>query len=94
VKILVLGQGAREHAIVKALVRTGTSASDIIVAPGNAGIALEVRCEPHLNPNNPLDVVKFALEHQTQRLRLLPEYRMHFVQRASQYLAHHRPQPN
>lgn len=72
-KILVLGQGAREHAIVKALVRTGTAASDIIVAPGNAGIALEVRCEPHLNPNNPLDVVKFALEHQTQMVIVGPE---------------------
>ena len=73
VKILVLGQGAREHAIVKALVRTGTSASDIIVAPGNAGIAMEVRCEPDLNPNMPLDVVKFALEHGTELAIIGPE---------------------
>ena len=72
-KILVLGQGAREHAIVKALVRTGTPASDVIVAPGNAGIALDVRCEPTLNPNNPLDVVKFALEHGTQLAIIGPE---------------------
>jgi phosphoribosylamine--glycine ligase len=73
VKILVLGQGAREHAIVKALVRTGTPASDVIVAPGNAGIALDVRCEPTLNPNNPLDVVKFALEHGTELAIIGPE---------------------
>jgi phosphoribosylamine---glycine ligase len=73
VKILVLGQGAREHAIVKALVRTGTPASDIIVAPGNAGIALDVRCEPNLNPNLPLDVVKFALEHGTGLAIIGPE---------------------
>ncbi len=72
-KILVLGQGAREHAIVKALVRTGTPASDIIVAPGNAGIALDVRCEPNLNPNLPLDVVKFALEHGTELAIIGPE---------------------
>ncbi len=72
-KILVLGQGAREHAIVKALVRTGTPASDIIVAPGNAGIALDVRCEPNLNPNLPLDVVKFALEHGTGLAIIGPE---------------------
>lgn len=72
-KILVLGQGAREHAIVKALVRTGTPASDVIVAPGNAGIALDVRCEPTLNPNNPLDVVKFALEHGTELAIIGPE---------------------
>ncbi|MEO0060546.1 MAG: hypothetical protein RL343_164 [Actinomycetota bacterium] len=73
VKILVLGQGAREHAIVKALIRTGTAASEITVAPGNAGIALEVRCEPALNPNLPLDVVKFALEHGTQLAIIGPE---------------------
>jgi phosphoribosylamine--glycine ligase len=73
VKILVLGQGAREHAIVKALVRTGTPAGDITVAPGNAGIALEVRCEPDLNPNMPLDVVKYALQHRTELAIIGPE---------------------
>lgn len=72
-KILVLGQGAREHAIIKALIRTGTAASDITVAPGNAGIALEVHCEPELNPNLPLDVVKFALQHGTQLAIIGPE---------------------
>ena len=72
-KILVLGQGAREHAIVKALLRTGTPVADIIVAPGNAGIALEVRCESGLNPNMPLEVVKFALEHGTELAIIGPE---------------------
>jgi phosphoribosylamine--glycine ligase len=73
VKILVLGQGAREHAIVKALIRTGTPAADITVAPGNAGIALEVHCEPELNPNMPLDVVKYALQHRTELAIIGPE---------------------
>jgi len=73
VKILVLGQGAREHAIVKALIRTGTPAGDITVAPGNAGIALEVHCEPDLNPNMPLDVVKYALQHRTELAIIGPE---------------------
>jgi phosphoribosylamine--glycine ligase len=73
VKILVLGQGAREHAIVKALIRTGTPAPDITVAPGNAGIALEVHCEPDLNPNMPLDVVKYALQHRTELAIIGPE---------------------
>ena len=72
-KILVLGQGAREHAIVKALIRTGTPADDITVAPGNAGIALEVHCEPDLNPNMPLDVVKYALQHRTELAIIGPE---------------------
>lgn len=72
-KILVLGQGAREHAIVKALIRTGTSAGEIIVAPGNAGIALDAKCEKDLNPNDPLAVSKFALEHAIDLAIIGPE---------------------
>jgi phosphoribosylamine--glycine ligase len=73
VKILVLGGGAREHAITKALIRTGTPASDIIVAPGNAGIALEVETEPGLDASNVLDVVKFALSNQIDLAIIGPE---------------------
>lgn len=72
-KILVLGGGAREHAIVKALIRTGTSAENIVVAPGNAGIALEVATEPNLNANSALDVVKFALQHEIELAIIGPE---------------------
>lgn len=59
-KILVLGGGAREHAIVKALVRTGTNADQIVVAPGNAGIANDVTCDPSLNMMNPGAVTEYA----------------------------------
>jgi len=61
VKILVLGSGAREHAITKALIRTGTPAHNIVVAPGNAGISSDARTEPSLNPNDPAAVTAFAL---------------------------------
>ncbi|MFT4233655.1 MAG: phosphoribosylamine--glycine ligase family protein, partial [Microbacterium sp.] len=37
-KILVLGSGAREHAIILAL-RSEEAAHTILAAPGNAGIA-------------------------------------------------------
>ena len=71
-KILVLGSGAREHAIIKALIRTGTNPSSITCAPGNGGISQEVQTVP-LNINDPESVTDWALEAQTDLVVIGPE---------------------
>ena len=43
-KILIVGSGGREHAILWALKKTARHTLDLYCAPGNAGIAQVARC--------------------------------------------------
>jgi phosphoribosylamine---glycine ligase len=72
-RILVVGSGAREHAIIKALIRTGTSASEIVCAPGNPGIAKEVEIRGGIDATDRLEVVKVALEERIDLAVIGPE---------------------
>jgi phosphoribosylamine--glycine ligase len=64
-KVLVVGQGGREHAIVRALGRSDRM-PELLCAPGNAGIAAEARCLDG-------DVVELAREEAVDLVVVGPE---------------------
>ena len=72
-RILIVGSGAREHAIVKALIRTGTPADNIVCTPGNEGIAREVEVRTGVDATDRLEVVKIALEERVDLVVIGPE---------------------
>jgi phosphoribosylamine--glycine ligase len=71
VRILVLGSGAREHAIIAALLREEVR-HEITAAPGNAGIAADVPVVA-LDANDPDAVTNFAIAHDIDLVVIGPE---------------------
>jgi phosphoribosylamine---glycine ligase len=71
VKILVLGSGAREHAIVMALSRD-SKPHQIIAAPGNAGTSALAE-NVALDPTNPSVVAAFAADQRVDLVVVGPE---------------------
>ncbi|MGA8047669.1 MAG: phosphoribosylamine--glycine ligase [Dermatophilaceae bacterium] len=70
-KVLVLGTGAREHALVTALV--GDPEVDaVIAAPGNPGMALRALCEP-VDALDPHAVTELARRHEVDLVVIGPE---------------------
>ncbi len=70
-KILVLGSGAREHAIVSALLAEDAG-HQITAAPGNAGIAAQVETVG-LDPTNGALVAEYALDNGIELVVVGPE---------------------
>jgi phosphoribosylamine--glycine ligase len=71
VRILVLGSGAREHAIITALLAE-RAGHVITAAPGNAGIAADVETVS-LDPTNGALVAEYAIENGIELVVVGPE---------------------
>ena len=69
-QILVIGQGAREHAIVQSLLKD--SGVQVVCAPGNPGIASIARTVS-VNPVNPDEVIELAKQVSADLVVIGPE---------------------
>jgi phosphoribosylamine--glycine ligase len=70
-KVLVVGGGGREHAIVRALARS-VHAPELLCAPGNAGIAADAECVP-VAADDVEAIVEAAKQHSVDLVVVGPE---------------------
>jgi len=70
-KLLVVGGGGREHAIIKAL-KKNPEVSEIFALPGNGGIAADAECFP-VKATDIGGIVKFASEHKVDYAVVAPD---------------------
>lgn len=71
-KVLVLGSGGREHAILWALKRTSRSPLDLYCAPGNGGISELAECVP-IAATDHAALIEFANSHAIDLTIIGPE---------------------
>ncbi|MBN9215229.1 MAG: phosphoribosylamine--glycine ligase [Microbacterium sp. SCN 70-200] len=71
-RILVLGSGAREHAILLAL-KAEDASHELFAAPGNAGIAADATLVARLDANDPTQVTDYANDENIDLVIIGPE---------------------
>jgi len=71
VKILLLGSGAREHALARCLA-SDPATSELVVAPGNPGTA-EIATNLAIDPTSPTEVVELATQMGAELVVVGPE---------------------
>lgn len=71
-KLLVVGGGGREHAIIKKL-RENPEVETIYALPGNGGIAADAVCVPQIGAKDISAIVDFAVEHQVDFAVVAPD---------------------
>lgn len=71
-KLLVVGSGGREHAILATLKRTSTVPLELYCAPGNAGIAAIAECVP-LSASDHVSLINFAKANNIEMTIVGPE---------------------
>ena len=70
-KLLVVGGGGREHAIIKSL-KKNPSVTEIFALPGNGGIARDATCVP-IGATDIEKIVAFAVENHIDYAVVAPD---------------------
>jgi phosphoribosylamine--glycine ligase len=71
-KVLVVGGGGREHAMVRTLARSA-HAPELLCAPGNAGIVADAECLPEVAADDVEAIVAAAQERRVDLVAIGPE---------------------